>query len=123
MILRRQTDQGGFMSLYMYQVAYSPEGWNAVISQPQNRVEAVRGAIEKLGGKVVSGWLSFGVYDVVVIAEMPNHVNAAALGMAFAGGGACKSVNTTPLLTQEEGLQAMKQAGQCGYRPATARAA
>jgi uncharacterized protein with GYD domain len=111
------------MPLYMHQVAYSTDGWNAVISRPQNRIEAVRAAIEKLGGKVVSGWFSFGQYDVVAITEMPDHVSAAAIGIAFAGGGACKAVNTTPLLTQEEALQAMKQAAECGYRPATARAA
>jgi len=105
------------MPLYMHQVAYSVEGWNAVISKPQNRIEAIRSAIEKLGGKVVNGWFSFGAYDVVAITDMPNNVSAAAIGIAFAGGGACKSVNTTPLLTQEEALQAMKQAAECGYRP------
>ena len=44
------------MPLFMHQVAYSPEGWTAILSNPQNRIEAVRSAIEKLGGKVVSGW-------------------------------------------------------------------
>ena len=105
------------MPLYMHQVAYSVEGWNAIISTPQNRVEVIRAAIEKLGGKVVNGWFSFGAYDVVVVTDMPSNVSAAAIGIAFAGGGACKSVNTTPLLTQEEALQAMKQAAECGYRP------
>lgn len=107
------------MPLYMHQVAYTSDGWNAVISHPQNRIEAVRTAIENLGGKIVNGWFSFGQYDIVAITEMPDHVSAAAIGIAFAGGGACKSVQTTPLLTQEEGLQAMKQASTCGYRPAT----
>jgi uncharacterized protein with GYD domain len=111
------------MPLFMHQIAYSPEGWNAIISHPQDRIEAVRSAIEKLGGKVVNGWMSFGQYDVVAITDMPDQVSAAAIGMAFAGGGACKSVQTTPLLTPEEGRQAMKQAAECGYRPATAQAA
>ncbi len=111
------------MPLYMHQVAYSSDGWNAVISKPQNRIEAVRAAIVRLGGRLVSGWFSFGEYDVVAITEMPNHISAAAIGIAFAGGGACKSVQTTPLLTQEEALEAMKQAAHCGYRPATAQAA
>jgi uncharacterized protein with GYD domain len=57
----------------MHQVGYSTEGWNAIISQPQDRIEAVRSAVEKLGGKVVSGWFSFGQYDVVAITEMPDH--------------------------------------------------
>lgn len=107
------------MPLFMQQVAYSTEGWSAVISQPQDRIEAVRSAIEKLGGKVVSGWFSFGQYDVVAITEMPDNVSAAAIAIAFAGGGTCKSVQTTPLLTQEEAIRAMKQASECGYRPPT----
>jgi uncharacterized protein with GYD domain len=108
------------MPLFMHQVGYSTEGWSAIISQPQDRIEAVRSAVEKLGGKVVSGWLSFGQYDIVAITEMPDHVGAAAIAIAFAGGGACKSVHTTPLLTQDEALRAMKQAGESGYRPPAA---
>jgi len=66
------------------------------------------------------GSRSFGQYDVIAITDMPDHVSAAAIAIAFAGGGACKSVNTVPLLTQEEALQAMRKAGESGYRPATA---
>jgi uncharacterized protein with GYD domain len=108
------------MSHYLHQITYSCEGWQTLIAQPQNRVEAVRQAIEKLGGKIVNAWFAFGDYDVVVITEMPDNVSAAGLAIAFAGGGACKSVHTTPLLTGEEALQAMKKAGESGYRPARA---
>lgn len=108
------------MPHYLHQVAYSREGWQTLIAQPQNRVEIVRQAIEKLGGKIVSAWFAFGDYDVVVITEMPDNVSAAGLAIAFAGGGACKSVHTTPLLTAEEALQAMRKAGESGYRPALA---
>lgn len=113
------------MPHYLLQVAYSREGWQAVVSQPQDRVEAVRPAIEKLGGKIESAWFAFGEYDIVVIAAMPDNVSAAAIAMAFAGGGACKAVQTTPLLSPAEAVQAMKKASECGYRPATtvARAA
>jgi len=90
-----------------------------LLKKPQNRVEAVRPAVEKLGGKIESAYLSFGEYDVVVVVEMPDSVSAAALSMAFAAGGACKAVKTTPLLTIDEGVEAMKKAGKSGYKPAT----
>ncbi len=106
------------MPHYLHQVTYSREGWQTLISQPQNRVEIVRQAIEKLGGKIVSAWFAFGDCDVVLITEMPDNATAAGLAIAFAGGGACKSVHTTPLLSAEEALQAMKKAGESGYRPA-----
>jgi hypothetical protein len=37
------------MPNYLHQIAYSREGWQALIAQPQNRVEVVKTAIEKLG--------------------------------------------------------------------------
>lgn len=108
------------MPHYLHQVAYSREGWSALLANPQNRIEAVRPAIEKLGGKIEAAWFSFGDYDVIVIAQLPDNVSAAAIAMAFAGGGACKSVQTIPLISPEEALQALKKAAECGYRPASA---
>lgn len=108
------------MPHYLQQVAYSREGWEALVANPQNRIEAVRPAIQKLGGKIESAWFSFGDYDIVVIAELPDNVSAAAIAMAFAAGGACKSVQTTPLISPEEATQALRKAKDCGYRPLTA---
>src|SRR5262245_53457939 len=105
------------MPHYLHQVAYTSESWKALVAQPQNRVEVVSHAIEKLGGKVVAGFFAFGEYDIIVITEMPDSISAAAIAIAFAAGGACKSVQTTPLLTPEEALQALKKAGESGYRP------
>jgi len=46
------------MPHYLHQVAYSREGWQALLAQPQDRIEAVRPAIEKLGGKIKSAWFA-----------------------------------------------------------------
>ena len=108
------------MPHYLQQVAYSQKGWEALVANPQNRIEAVRPAIEKLGGKIESAWFSFGDYDVVVITNLPDNVSAAAIAMAFAAGGACKSVQTTPLISPSEALQALQKARDCGYRSVTA---
>jgi uncharacterized protein with GYD domain len=107
------------MPHFLHQIAYSREGWQAVVNNPQDRIEAVRPAIEKLGGKIDTAWFAFGDYDIVVITEMPNNVSAAAIAIAFAAGGACKAVQTTPLMSTTEALDAMKKAKDCGYRPAT----
>jgi len=109
------------MPSYLLQVSYSAEAWAAMIKKPQDRIEAVRKPIEKLGGAVSSGWVSFGDYDVVALIEMPDNISAAAFAMACAAGGACKAVKTTPLLTIDEARAAMQKAGASGYKPATAR--
>jgi uncharacterized protein with GYD domain len=108
------------MPHYLQQVAYSIEGWKALVKKPQNRIEAVRPVIEKLGGTIETAYLTFGEYDVVLILDMPSNVDVTAIAMAFAAGGACRSVKTTPLLTLDEAVEAMKKAGKTGYRPATA---
>jgi hypothetical protein len=48
---------------------------------------------------------------------MPDHINAAALSIAFSAGGACRSVKTRPLISIEDGIEAIKRAGKSGYRP------
>jgi uncharacterized protein with GYD domain len=53
----------------------------------------------------------------VVVVEMPDNVSAAAFAMAISAGGSCKAVKTTPLLTAQEGLEAMKKAAGSGYKP------
>ncbi|HXV59840.1 MAG TPA: GYD domain-containing protein [Vicinamibacteria bacterium] len=109
--------EGTFMAYYMLQGAYSSEAWAAQLKDPKNRVEAVRPAFEKLGGKIEQSFYTFGEYDILVIAQFPDSVSAAAISIAIAGGGAFKSAKTTPLLSIDEGLQALKKAGTSGYRP------
>ena len=107
------------MPHYLLQVSYTPEGWAALIKSPQNRAEAVRPAIEKVGGKLTASYLTFGKYDVLVLAELPDNASAAGIAIAFAAGGTLKAIKTTPLMTWDEGVEAMRKAGQAGYRPAT----
>ena len=109
------------MADYLMQLSYSAPAWAAMIKRPENRIEAVRNAVEKLGGRIEGFWMAFGEHDMVGLLEMPDNVSAAAFAMAIAAGGACKSVKTTPLLKVEEGMAAMKKAGKCGYKPVTGK--
>ena len=105
------------MAKYLFQAAYTSEAWAAQLQNPQNRVEAIRPVIAGLGGRIESVYFAFGDYDVVGIVEMPNNVSMAAFSLAAAAGGAVKTVKTTPLLTIEEGIEAMRKASGTGYRP------
>jgi uncharacterized protein with GYD domain len=109
------------MPSYLIQVSYTAEAVASLIKNPQNRTEVVRKAAKKLGGRVTGFWLAFGDYDVVTIMEMPDSVSAAAMALAVAAGGACKSVKTTPLLTVEEGVAALKKAASSGYKTVGAK--
>jgi uncharacterized protein with GYD domain len=93
------------MPLYLLQVAYTSEGWASLLKSPQNRLDAVRPAVEKLGGKIETGWFCFGDYDLVSILQMPDNVSAAAFSVAASAGGAIKAIKTTPLLSLEDGVE------------------
>jgi uncharacterized protein with GYD domain len=90
---------------------------SALIAKPQDRAGHIGKVIAGLGGKLVGSWLAFGDYDLVMVVEMPNNVSAAALSLAAAAGGSCKTVKTTPLLTIAQGLSALRKAGKSGYKP------
>lgn len=109
------------MPTYMIQGAYGIEGLAAIVNKPQNRIQAVKPAIEKLGGKLINAYFSFGDYDFVLIVEMPDNISAVGISMAFGAGGAVKSIKTTPLLSATETMEAMKKASGAGYKPATAK--
>ncbi len=109
------------MASYLMQVSYTSEALSALIAKPQDRTGHVSKVIENLGGKSIGSWLAFGDYDLVMIIEMPNNVNAAALALAAAAGGSCKTVKTTPLLSIAQGLSALRKAGKSGYKPIAAK--
>ena len=105
------------MPSYLLQAAYTPEGWAAQVKNPQNRIEAIRPAIEGLGGKILAAYYCFGEYDLAVITEMPDNTSAAAFSIAASAGGSVKALKTTPLMTVDEGLDAVRKASQTSYRP------
>jgi uncharacterized protein with GYD domain len=105
------------MAHYLVQVAYTPQAWAALLKTPQDRIEALKPVLQKMGGRFEASYFAFGEYDIIAILEMPGNVDAAAFALAAAAGGAVKSLKTTPLLSIAEGLEAMRKAGASGYKP------
>ena len=104
------------MAHYLIQASYSKEGIAQLLANPQDRAAAVRPVVEGMGGKIESFYFAFGDYDAIVVAELPGNVSAAALAMAVGGNPGISSYKTTPLLTMEEPMAAMRQSSGTGYR-------
>ena len=104
------------MAHYLFQSSYTAEAWASLLQNPRNRLEAVRSVVEGLGGSMENAWTAFGEYDVVAILQMPDNVSVAAFSMAVAAGGAVKSIKPTPLMSMEEGVEAMRKASGSGYQ-------
>jgi uncharacterized protein with GYD domain len=109
------------MPSYLIQLSYQPETLAGYIKKPTDRTEVISKLAEKIGGKLLGIWLSFGEYDAVVLIEGGDNVSAAACSMAVSASGAFSALKTTPLLTVEEGLAAMEKAGKLGYKPPHAK--
>jgi uncharacterized protein with GYD domain len=110
------------MPQYLMEIAYTPDAMAALVKTPQDRRNAVKPAIEKLGGTLDSAWFAFGECDIVMIASFPDNTSAMALSAAITAGGAVRSVRTIPLMTVTEGVEALNRAATCGYKPVTAAA-
>ncbi len=103
------------MAKYFVQAKYTDKGLSGLLKEGgSKRRDAVKKAVESLGGKLESFYYAFGDYDVVGIADLPDNVSATsfALLISVAGGA---TVKTTVLITPEEVDQATKKT--LDYRP------
>jgi uncharacterized protein with GYD domain len=110
------------MPRYLLEVAYTSEAWGAQLKNPRNRVEVVSELVQGLGGKFETAYFAFGEYDVVAITDLPDNISAAAMSIVVSAGGAVKAIKTTPLMTIDEGLEAMRKGASvaASYRPPSA---
>ena len=105
------------MPLYLSRFSYAPETWARLMSYPEDRRKAAQSYIESVGGKLHGFWYAFGTHDGYNLWEAPDNVSMAAVAIAIGGGGALSKIETTPLLTVEETLEALKRAQAVAYRP------
>lgn len=97
------------MPRFLVEVAYTPEAWAAQLERPQNRIELLKPVLQTVGARFESAYFAFGDADIVCILDCPDNVSAAALSLCFSAGGAIKAIKTTPLMTIEEGMEAMRK--------------
>jgi uncharacterized protein with GYD domain len=103
------------MANYLVSASYSPDGVKGVLKTGGTaRADAVKKAIQGLGGKMHSFHFAFGSQDAYVLIELPDNVAAAALGLAVSSTGLA-AVKTVVLLTPAEIDEAA--ARQVAYTP------
>ncbi len=104
------------MALYLTRFSYTSETWARLTKNPEDRRPAAGKYIESVGGKLHGFWYAFGSFDGYTLWEAPDNVSMAAVAIALSGGSAISKVETIPLLTVEETLDALRRAQKVGYR-------
>ncbi len=90
------------MARFMFKVSYSKEGMQGVMKEGGvNRRTFVEKMAADMGGSIASFDFAFGDTDMYAIAEMPDHITAAAVATAVGASGA-GSIETVVLLSAED---------------------
>ncbi len=107
------------MSHYCLQISFTNQAWSHLAHTSQDRFAVVRAPIDKLGGCIQATFFTTGRFDLLAIAEFPDHVTPAEISVAFAHGGAVASINTSPLLNFAQAVEARNKelaASSCTIR-------
>lgn len=98
------------MAKYLVAADYKSKGAEGVIKDGgTGRRDAVKHAIEALGGKMEAFYFAYGHIDAYVIADIPDPISAIALSLAVNASGYVV-VNTIPLIAPEDVDAAAKKA-------------
>ena len=109
------------MPHYLLQWTYKDPEIKALVDTPQDRMAELRKVVETLHGTVHGFYFAFGQFDGVAIVEFPDAEACAACVMTLESAGTNSRLETTVLITPEEGQRAMVRASSVmsGYRPPT----
>lgn len=107
------------MTFYLARAKLSQAFMHALVERPEDRFVKTTKLLQGIGGRLHYYFFAFGKYDIVLIYELPNNVAAASLSMLLGAAGTVTEVETTPLLTMEEAIDAMHTAGKAAgvYQP------
>ena len=90
------------MPVFITYASYSHAAVNGMLAKPEDRTGPVSALLKKVGGKLISFYITTGGNDVVVISEVPDGTDAVAVGMAVAGTGAVSRIETVRAWSAKE---------------------
>jgi len=97
------------MKKYLIKASYNSAGIKGLIEDGgSQRKSAVEKMLTGMGGKLESFYFAFGAHDVYAVAELPDDVSAAAVGLKINASGLV-SLSTTVLLSTEDIDAAVKK--------------
>ncbi|MBV9007928.1 MAG: GYD domain-containing protein [Verrucomicrobia bacterium] len=97
------------MPKYLIRGSYSDGGLKGLLKEGgSKRREAAEQSVKSMGGRLDAFYYAFGDDDFIIIADLPNNVDASALSLAVNASGSLKS-RITVLIAPEEVDQAVRK--------------
>jgi uncharacterized protein with GYD domain len=100
----------------MMRFSYTPEAWQRLIENPEDRREVASAVLETLGGKLHGFWYALGEGDAFILFEAPNSIAAAAFSTGIVARGSLRAAETIALLSVEETMEMLTMAQELPYR-------
>jgi uncharacterized protein with GYD domain len=90
------------MPIYITQGRYTRDAIKGMIIKPEDRADPLARILSKVGGRLLGYYLTFGEYDFLSVAEVPNDTQMAAVLLAASSGGGVTGLRTTVAMTSVE---------------------
>jgi len=106
------------MTIYITQGRYTRDAIKGMIVKPEDRADPLARILAKVGGRLLGYYVTFGEYDFLSIAEVPNDIQMAAVLLAAGSSGGVTDLKTTVAMTSVEAKGAFAAAGDLapGYK-------
>ncbi len=104
----------GYITLFKF----TGQGAQDVKNLPQ-RIANAKALAERLGGRTIGVWLTFGEYDMVAVGEGPDDISAATFAAALGAAGNVKTMTMRAFSEDEIGeiVKRLASASQSGGQP------
>ena len=98
------------MPVYITQGRYTREAIKGMIVRPEDRADAVSRAMSRVGGRLISYYVTLGEYDFLAISEAPDETHMMAALLAAAAGGGVTDLRTTVAVSSTQATGAFAAA-------------
>ncbi len=100
------------MPIYISRGRFTSDAIKGMLANPENREEAVAKLFQRVGGRLIGWYLTFGHHDWLVIGEFPDEKAAASAVLAAAAGGSLSEVETIVAMTAKDAAATFGSAGK-----------
>jgi uncharacterized protein with GYD domain len=98
------------MPIYISRGCYTADAVRGMMATPEDREPSIARVFEKLGGKLLSYYVTLGEFDSLLIAEFPNEKVASSGILVAMAGGSVSNVQTTVAMTSKQAIEAFSGA-------------